>query len=109
MVQSIKLITQKASLRVAEFAFEYARSTGRRRVTAVHKSNIMRRADGLFLACCAEVAEKYPDIEYRSKYLDTACLDVREPHPLDLQVLPFPPLLSPQHSWCRIRASLTCW
>ena len=86
-------------MRVAEFAFEYARSTGRRRVTAVHKSNIMRRADGLFLACCAEVAEKYPDIEYRDKYLDTACLNVCEPWPLCPQVytpLPSPPLPSPQ-------------
>ncbi len=76
VVQSIKLITHKASMRVAEFAFNYARSAGRKSVTAVHKSNIMRRADGLFLACCAEVASQYPDIEYRDMYLDTACLHV---------------------------------
>ncbi len=63
-------------MRVAEFAFNYARSAGRKSVTAVHKSNIMRRADGLFLACCAEVASQYPDIEYRDMYLDTACLHV---------------------------------
>lgn len=63
-------------MRVAEFAFNYARSVGRKSVTAVHKSNIMRRADGLFLSCCAEVASQYPDIEYRDMYLDTACLHV---------------------------------
>ena len=77
VVQSIKLITHKASMRVAEFAFQYARSTGRKTVTAVHKSNIMRRADGLFLSCCDEVAERYPDIQYTNMYLDTACLHVR--------------------------------
>ena len=76
VVQSIKLITKDASMRVAEFAFEYARLTGRQSVLAVHKSNIMRRADGLFLQCCGEVAECYPDIEYRDMYLDTACLNV---------------------------------
>lgn len=76
VVQSIKLITKDASMRVAEFAFEYARSTGRQGVLAVHKSNIMRRADGLFLQCCGEVAKRYPDILYRDMYLDTACLNV---------------------------------
>ena len=76
VVQSIKLITEKASRRVAEFAFEYARTSGRKKVTAVHKSNIMRRADGLFLSCCAEAALKYPDITYKEMYLDTACLHV---------------------------------
>ena len=64
-------------MRVAEFAFQYACSTGRKTVTAVHKSNIMRRADGLFLSCCDEVAERYPDIQYTNMYLDTACLHVR--------------------------------
>lgn len=76
VVQSIKLITKKASMRVAEFAFEYASSTGRKAVTAVHKSNIMRRSDGLFLSCCAEVAKRYPNITYNDMYLDTACLHV---------------------------------
>ena len=77
-MQSIKLITKNASMRVAEFAFEYARSTGRQSVTAVHKSNIMRRSDGLFLQCCSEVAERYPDIKYSDMYLDTACLNVSQ-------------------------------
>lgn len=77
MVQSIKLITKTASERVARFAFDYASTNGRKKVTAVHKSNIMRRADGLFLACCDEVAQNYPHIHYQDMYLDTACLNVR--------------------------------
>ena len=76
MVQSIKLITKKASERVARFAFEYASANGRQKVTAVHKSNIMRRADGLFLSCCSDVASDYPNILYSDMYLDTACLNV---------------------------------
>ena len=89
VVQSIKLITHKASMRVAEFAFQYARSTGRKTVTAVHKSNIMRRADGLFLSCCDEVAERYPDIQYTNMYLDTACLHlVKDPTRFDVLVMP---------------------
>ena len=76
VVQSIKLITRKASHRVAEFAFTYARANGRKNVTAVHKANIMRRADGLFLSCCDEVAAQYPDIKYNKVYLDTVCLQV---------------------------------
>lgn len=80
MVQSIKLITKKASMRVAEFAFDYASSNGRKRVTAVHKSNIMRRSDGLFLQCCDDVAARFPDVEYKDMYLDTACLHVSQFH-----------------------------
>lgn len=76
VMQSIKLITKKASMRVAEFAFEYAQLVGKERVTAVHKSNIMRRSDGLFLQCCSEVASRYPDVDYNDMYLDTACLNV---------------------------------
>ncbi len=79
VVQSIKLITKTASMRVAEFAFEYARLNGRESVRAVHKSNIMRRSDGLFLQCCTEVAGRYPDIKYDDMYLDTACLHVSLP------------------------------
>lgn len=75
-MQSIKLITKTASMRVAEFAFAYAESIGKKGVTAVHKSNIMRRADGLFLQCCADVASRYPDVKYNDMYLDTACLNV---------------------------------
>ena len=63
VVQSIKLITEPASRRVAEFAFNYARNNGRSKVTAVHKANIMRMSDGLFLHCCREAAEKNPVID----------------------------------------------
>jgi isocitrate dehydrogenase (NAD+) len=89
VVQSIKLITKTASERVAQFAFEYASTHGRRKVTAVHKSNIMRRADGLFLACCSQVAANYPQITYSDMYLDTACLNlVQDPSQFDVLVMP---------------------
>ena len=71
MVQSIKLITETASARVANFAFEYAKAQGRKKVTAVHKANIMRMSDGLFIKCCREAAEAHPEIKFEEKYLDT--------------------------------------
>merc|ERR1711881_641039 len=64
VVQSIKLITREACERVIRFAFEFARANNRKTVTAVHKANIMRRSDGLFLQCCREASEKNPDIKY---------------------------------------------
>lgn len=76
VVQSIKLITEPASRRVAEYAFEYAKNNNRQTVIAVHKANIMRLSDGLFLQCCREVAEKHPEIKYDEMYLDTVCLNV---------------------------------
>ncbi|MCL4128185.1 UNVERIFIED_CONTAM: hypothetical protein GTU68_031906 [Idotea baltica] len=89
VVQSIKLITEPASRRVAEFAFKYARDNGRSRVTAVHKANIMRMSDGLFLTCCREAAEKNPDIKFEEKYLDTVCLNmVQDPSQYDVLVMP---------------------
>nr|CAG4643969.1 EOG090X06JG [Lepidurus arcticus] len=89
VVQSIKLITEEASRRVAEFAFSYARSNGRQKVTAVHKANIMRMSDGLFLSCCREVAEKHPDIRFEERYLDTVCLNmVQDPGQYDVLVMP---------------------
>src|ERR1044071_5912821 len=63
VVESLKIITEKASTRIARFAFEYARKNGRKKVTAVHKANIMKLSDGLFLKCFREVAEEYPNIE----------------------------------------------
>ena len=57
--------------RVAKFAFEYAKANGRQRVTAVHKANIMRMSDGLFIKCCRQAAEEYPDVKYEESYLDT--------------------------------------
>ncbi|CAG0879224.1 unnamed protein product [Cyprideis torosa] len=89
VVQSIKLITQEASTRVAEFAFQYAMNNNRSRVTAVHKANIMRMSDGTFLECCRRVSEKYPQIVFEEKYLDTVCLTmVQEPSKFDVLVMP---------------------
>ncbi|XP_044259722.1 probable isocitrate dehydrogenase [NAD] subunit alpha, mitochondrial isoform X2 [Tribolium madens] len=89
VVQSIKLITEDASRRVAEFAFQYTKDNNRHKVTAVHKANIMRMSDGLFLRCCREVAEKYPDVKFEEKYLDTVCLNmVQDPTQYDVLVMP---------------------
>jgi len=89
VVQSIKLITEQASTRVAEFAFKYAKDNGRHKVTAVHKANIMRMSDGLFLRCCREAAEKHPEIKFEEKYLDTVCLNmVQDPSEYDVLVMP---------------------
>lgn len=89
VVQSIKLITEQASTDVCKHAFEYARAQGRQRVTCVHKANIMRQADGLFLSCARKVAEDYPDIKFEDQYLDTVCLRiVQDPNNYDVLVMP---------------------
>jgi len=89
VVQSIKLITENASRRVADYAFKYAKDNGRQKVTAVHKANIMRMSDGLFLKCCREEAEKHPSIKFEEKYLDTVCLNmVQDPSQYDVLVMP---------------------
>jgi len=89
VVQSIKLITEEASTRVAEFAFKYAVENKRSKVTAVHKANIMRMSDGLFLRCCRMAASKYPQIKFEEKYLDTVCLTmVQDPSHYDVLVMP---------------------
>lgn len=89
VVQSIKLITEEASRRVAEYAFAYAKDNGRQKVTAVHKANIMRMSDGLFLRCCRDAAEAHPDIKFEEKYLDTVCLNmVQDPNKYDVLVMP---------------------
>merc|ERR1719278_419328 len=89
VVQSIKLITETASSRVANFAFEYAKAQGRKKVTAVHKANIMRMSDGLFIKCCREAAEAHPEIKFEEKYLDTVCLNmVQDPSMYDVLVMP---------------------
>ncbi|XP_054719636.1 probable isocitrate dehydrogenase [NAD] subunit alpha, mitochondrial isoform X2 [Uloborus diversus] len=89
VVQSIKLITENASHRVAEYAFEYASQNNRKTVTAVHKANIMRMSDGLFLQCCRKVAEQHPNIKYEEMYLDTVCLNmVQDPAKFDVLVMP---------------------
>ncbi|MFQ6096740.1 MAG: isocitrate/isopropylmalate dehydrogenase family protein [Armatimonadota bacterium] len=74
VVESLKIITDHASMRVAEFAFDYATKRGRRKITAVHKANIMKMSDGLFLECCRRVARRYPDIEYDEAIVDATCM-----------------------------------
>ncbi|CAF3932744.1 unnamed protein product [Rotaria sp. Silwood2] len=85
VVQSIKLITQHASLRVCEYAFLYAKQHKREKVTVVHKANIMRLSDGLFLRSAREVAEKYPEVKFEEMYLDTM---VQDPTQFDCLVMP---------------------
>ncbi|KAI9340024.1 hypothetical protein DFJ73DRAFT_628210, partial [Zopfochytrium polystomum] len=76
VVQSIKLITEEASRRCAEYAFEYARSIGRKKVTVVHKANIQRLSDGLFLNVALDVAKNYPEIKVDDSLLDRVCLQI---------------------------------
>jgi isocitrate dehydrogenase (NAD+) len=88
VVESLKIITEVASTRIAEFAFEYARRQGRRRVTAIHKANIMKLSDGLFLDCFRRVAAKYPDVEADDRVVDAACMKlVMDPHGFDVMLL----------------------
>jgi isocitrate dehydrogenase (NAD+) len=88
VVESLKIITEKASSRIARFAFEYARKHGRKKVAAIHKANIMKQSDGLFLASCRKVAPNYPEIEYREVIVDNACMQlVMNPHQFDLLLL----------------------
>jgi isocitrate dehydrogenase (NAD+) len=88
VVESLKIITEKASTRIARFAFEVARKYGRKKIHAVHKANIMKLSDGLFLTCCRKVAEEYKDIEYKELIIDNACMQmVLNPHQFDMLVL----------------------
>jgi isocitrate dehydrogenase (NAD+) len=88
VVESIKIITEKASTRIARFAFEYARDEGRKKVTAVHKANIMKLSDGLFLDCFRKVAEGYAEIEADDKIVDNACMQlVMRPEQFDIMLL----------------------
>ncbi|MBK7091704.1 MAG: isocitrate dehydrogenase (NAD(+)) [bacterium] len=86
--QSIKVITTHASTRIGQFAFEYARKTGRKRVTAVHKANIMKISDGMFLESIAAVAQNYPEIKYDDVIVDALCMKlVMDPNQFDILVL----------------------
>jgi len=86
---SIKPISVSGTRRVAKFAFEYARKNGRSKVTAVHKANIMKHTDGLFLATAAEVAKDYPDIEFNDRIVDNLCMQlVQRPEEYDVLLLP---------------------
>jgi isocitrate dehydrogenase (NAD+) len=87
-VESLKIITEKASTRIARFAFEHARRESRKKVTAVHKANIMKLSDGLFLSCFRKVSEEYPDIEADDKIVDNACMQlVMRPEQFDVMLL----------------------
>jgi len=88
VVESLKIITAKASLRVSKFAFEYARKMGRKRVTAVHKANIMKLSDGLFLDCFRQIAADYPDIQADDRIVDALCMNlVIKPEQFDVLLL----------------------
>jgi len=89
VIESLKIITLEASTRIAEFAFDYARRHGRKRVTAVHKANIMKMSDGLFLKCVQSVAANYPDITQDERIVDAACMHlVMRPEQFDVLLLP---------------------
>src|ERR1700730_3350472 len=76
VVQSLKIITEKASTRIAEFAFAYARKHGRKKIHAIHKANIMKLSDGLFLRCCRGVSMTYPEVEYKEHIVDNTCMQL---------------------------------
>jgi isocitrate dehydrogenase (NAD+) len=89
VVESLKIITASASERIARFAFEHARTYRRRKVTAVHKANIMKMSDGLFLECTRKIAKEFPEIPYEEKIVDNACMQlVMRPEKYDVIVLP---------------------
>ncbi|MDA1306706.1 MAG: isocitrate/isopropylmalate family dehydrogenase [Acidobacteria bacterium] len=89
VVESLKIITEAASTRIAEFAFQHAVREGRRSVTAIHKANIMKLSDGLFLDSVRAVSRKYPQIPYDEKIVDAACMHlVMRPEQFDVLVLP---------------------
>jgi len=86
---SLKVISQTASRRIVKFAFEYARQNGRKKVTAVHKANILKFSDGLFLDTAREVAKEYSDVEFADMLVDATCMElVRKPRMFDVLVLP---------------------
>jgi isocitrate dehydrogenase (NAD+) len=88
VVESLKIITERASTRIARFAFEYAKEHGRKRVTAVHKANIMKLSDGLFLQCFRKVSQDYPDIKADDRIVDNLCMQlVVDPNQFDILLL----------------------
>ena len=88
VVESLKIITEKASTRIARFAFEYARREKRHRVHAIHKANIMKLSDGLFLRCSRDVAKEYPEITYGEHIIDNTCMQlVMNPYQYDVLVM----------------------
>jgi len=89
VVESLKIITEKASTRIARFAFDYARRHGRKKIHAIHKANIMKLSDGLFLRSVRMVAAQFPGIEYKELIVDNACMQiVMDPRQFDMLLLP---------------------
>ena len=89
VVESLKIITERASTRIAKFAFEYAKRHGRKKIHAIHKANIMKLSDGLFLKSIRAVAAQFPDIEYKEMIVDNACMQiVMDPQQFDMLLLP---------------------
>jgi isocitrate dehydrogenase (NAD+) len=88
VVESLKIITERASLRIAKFAFEYAQREGRKKITAIHKANIMKMSDGLFLKCFRQVAADYPEIQANDMIVDNTCMQlVLNPEKFDVLLL----------------------
>jgi len=89
VVESLKIITEKASSRIAHFAFKHAQRHGRRKVTSIHKANIMKQSDGLFIDCVRRAARDYIEIQYEERIVDAACMQlVMQPEQFDVLVLP---------------------
>ena len=87
VVECLKVVTAEKSYRIAKFAFDYATRHGRKKVTAVHKANIMKLGDGLFLNCCQEVASLYPDIKFENMIVDNTTMQlVSNPQQFDVMV-----------------------
>ena len=85
VVQALKIITEKGSTRIAKFAFDYARKHGRKKIHAIHKANIMKLSDGLFLRCCRKVAEGFPEVAYHEHIVDNTCMQlVMNPYQYDI-------------------------
>jgi isocitrate dehydrogenase (NAD+) len=88
VVESLKIITEKASTRIAKFAFEYARKFHRKKIHAIHKANIMKMSDGLFIRCSRTVARNYPEITYGEHIVDNTCMQlVMNPYQYDMLLL----------------------
>jgi isocitrate dehydrogenase (NAD+) len=88
VVESLKIITAEASTRIARFAFEYARKHARKKITSVHKANIMKLSDGLFLECVRNIAQLYPEINYEEMIVDNTCMQmVLDPQQFDVMLL----------------------
>merc|ERR1712210_189518 len=89
VVECLKVVTREKSMRIAKFAFDYAVKHGRKKVTAVHKANIMKQGDGLFLRSCEEISKLYPNIEFQEMIVDNTCMQlVSKPQQFDVMVMP---------------------